>query len=92
MMRAAFCALLVLLAVPSALAVEGPCRRLIDACHEAGLSEKVARSKGKGLHVDCMKRLLSGERIDGISIPEADIAACKAKKTKKRDRPDPART
>jgi hypothetical protein len=61
---------------------ERPCKKLTAAC-EAGGYLPGQHSKGKGLHADCMKKLLDGGTVEGVSVSAAEVAACKAKKAKK---------
>ncbi len=58
----------------------GPCRKIKQACESAGFKKGDHKSNGKGLYVDCMKKIMSGETVPGVSASSDEVAACKAKK------------
>lgn len=88
--RASICTLVVGLALPMAAhaanqaAGPGPCQQIATACKNAGFVEGDYK-KGYGLHVDCIKPIMSGTP----QPPKADkplpvispqvVAACKQK-------------
>jgi hypothetical protein len=86
--RASICTLVVGLALPMAAhaanPAPGPCEQIVTACKSAGFVEGDYK-KGYGLHVDCIKPILSGTP----QPPKADkplpvispqvVAACKQK-------------
>jgi hypothetical protein len=55
-----------------------PCKKIHEACEAAGF-KKGGHKDGKGLHMDCMKKLASGESVAGVTVDQADVASCKAK-------------
>lgn len=57
---------------------EGPCKKLKEACVAAGF-KKGEHKSGKGLHLDCMKPVLEGKTVAGVTVSAEDIAACKVK-------------
>ncbi len=62
---------------------EGACKKLADACKAAGYQAGQHKATGKGLHVDCMKKLLAGQTVEGVTVDAADVAACKVQKPQK---------
>lgn len=86
--RASICTLVVGLALPMAAhaanPAPGPCEQIVAACKSAGFVEGDYK-KGYGLHVDCIKPIMSGTP----QPPKADkplptispqvVAACKQK-------------
>ncbi len=62
---------------------EGPCKKLAAACKSAGFSKGGHKAGGKGLALDCMKPLLEGQAVAGVSVDAADVDACKAKKAER---------
>lgn len=64
---------------------EGPCKKIRDAC-VAGGYEKGAHKSGKGLYIDCMKKIMDGGTAEGVTVSNEDVAACKAKKEKRKDK------
>lgn len=59
-----------------------PCKELKAACESAGF-HKGGKSEGKGLGADCMKKLLAGEAVAGVSAKADVVSACKANKEKR---------
>ena len=55
---------------------DAPCNKLTEACTNYIKNSAQKKSFSR----DCMKPLLSGAKIDGLSVNEADIKACKIKK------------
>jgi len=58
-----------------------PCKEIKAACEAAGYVKGGHKDK-KGLHIDCLKKLMNGESVEGVSIGADKIAACKEKKEK----------
>lgn len=54
----------------------GPCHRIRVACESVGYA-KGKHKPNKGLYVDCMKPVISGQSISGIKVKPADITDCK---------------
>lgn len=67
----------------SSARAEGPCKKLREACKAAGFT-KGGHKTGKGLHKDCMKPLLAGQTVAGVTLEAADVSACQAKKEKRK--------
>lgn len=68
----------------SAFAEEGPCKQIKSACEAGGFIKGAHKKDGKGLFKDCMKKVLDGESVPGVTVPAEEIAACKVKKEKRR--------
>jgi len=68
-------------AEPSAVSpgAQHPCKTLRAACGAAGYV-KGGFKQGKGLFRNCMKPLLSGSSVPGVSVSAEDVQACKARK------------
>lgn len=60
----------------------GPCKQIKAACEAGGYVKGNHKKNGKGLFVDCMKKIMAGEAVEGVSVPADEVAACKAKKEK----------
>lgn len=63
---------------------EGPCFKIKQACEAAGF-EKGKHKEKKGLMKNCMKPLMHGETVAGVTIAAEDIAACKEKHDHKKE-------
>lgn len=59
---------------------DGPCIKVMDACKTAGYGAKGAPAEKKSLSKNCIQPLLDGERLADVTVSEADVNACKAKK------------
>jgi hypothetical protein len=55
-----------------------PCKAIADACKNAGYVHGGAKS-GNGIMANCLKPLLEGQSVKGVSISAEEVAACKAK-------------
>lgn len=64
---------------------EGPCMKLKEACVAAGF-EKGKHKEKKGLMMDCMKPLMHGETVAGVTVSPEDLAACKEKKEHRKEK------
>ncbi len=64
----------------------GPCKNIKSACESAGFT-KGGHKEGKGLHMDCMKLILEGQSVAGVSVDPAIVTACKEKKAKRMEKP-----
>ncbi|MBS1961403.1 MAG: hypothetical protein JST04_04245 [Bdellovibrionales bacterium] len=71
-----------LVAFSSHAGESGPCKQIKSACEAGGYVKGNHKKNGKGLFVDCMKKIMAGESVEGVSIPADEVAACKAKKEK----------
>ena len=60
-----------------------PCHEVKTACEAAGFVNKSHKKDGKGLHIDCIKKLIAGETVPGVTVAADKIEACKAKKAEK---------
>lgn len=61
---------------------KGPCREIRTACESGGYT-KGGHKEGKGLFKDCMKKIMNGETVEGVSVAPEQVAACKEKKEKR---------
>ena len=53
-----------------------PCHAIATACQAAGYTRHAAE---KNLRRDCMKPILHGQAVDGVSVQPADVQACQAR-------------
>ena len=58
---------------------EGPCRKIKEACEAAGFMPKGHKQK-KGLMADCMKPIIEGGTVEGVTVSPEDVQACKEKR------------
>ncbi len=56
--------------------VDAPCRTIAAACKAAGYTH---HSQEKNLRRDCMKPILTGQAVAGVTVDPAEVSACKAK-------------
>lgn len=61
-------------------AKDHPCKEIKEACEAGGFKKGGHKEGGKGLHVDCMKKLMDGETVAGVTIDAAKLSACKERK------------
>ena len=54
---------------------ERPCLKIEQACQAAGFMPGGAK-EGKGIIVDCVKPLLAGKSVVGVTIEPATLQAC----------------
>jgi len=52
------------------------------AHHACGKIEKMCKKAGHPKHGDCLDKIVAGGTVDGVTPDAADIAACKARKSK----------
>lgn len=57
-----------------------PCQKIKAACEAAGFKKGEHKNDNKGLHLDCMKPVLDGQTVAGVTVSAEDVAACKVKK------------
>lgn len=89
--------LFTILAVSSLFAVsafaaaskEGPCKQakelVTPICESAGFHQGDHKKNGKGLHVDCLHKILEGESVPGVTLTQdaqTAVNACQAHKAK----------
>ena len=55
-----------------------PCMQIKSACAAAGFTKGDHKNK-KGLHLDCMKPILDGQTVAGVTVSADVISACKSK-------------
>ncbi len=60
----------------------GPCKQIKAACEAGGFVKGGHKKDGKGLYVDCMKKIMAGETVPGVTVTPDEVTACKAKKDK----------
>ena len=56
-----------------------PCQQIEQACSAAGFVKGEAK-EGKGLFKNCMKPIMSGQQVQGVSIDPSLVPACQAKR------------
>lgn len=69
-------------ASPTGAAMKGgkhPCHNIEEACKSAGFVRGGATA-GKGIMEDCMKPILAGNSVTGVTVDQADVVACIAKR------------
>ncbi len=55
----------------------GPCKKVIEACKAAGFVMGGAKDGGKkGLWKDCVEPLKAGQKVEGVTVDDADVQAC----------------
>ncbi len=59
-----------------------PCKQIEQACSAAGFVKGGAK-EGKGLYVHCIRPLLEGKSVAGVTVDAATIQACQEKREKK---------
>ncbi len=64
---------------------DGPCKKIKDACVAAGF-EKGKHKEKKGLKMDCMKPIMNGETVAGVTVSPEDLSACKEKKEQRKEK------
>ncbi len=63
---------------------KGPCREIRAACEAGGFTKGGHKDgKNKGLFMDCMKKIMAGESVQGVTVASEQVAACKEKKEKR---------
>lgn len=55
-----------------------PCQNIREACRMAGFARE--NKEGKAIWKDCMKPLLTGQSVAGVTTNPNDLKACQAKK------------
>lgn len=58
---------------------DSPCIKVMDACKIAGYNKSSVTDK-KSLSKDCIQPLLNGQKVEGVSVNQSDVDACKTKK------------
>jgi hypothetical protein len=64
-----------------------PCKQIKSACEAAGFIKGGHKDK-KGLHLDCMKPILDGQAVAGVSVSAEQISACKIKQAEHKAKKD----
>ncbi|MGZ3688578.1 MAG: hypothetical protein ACXWP5_11415 [Bdellovibrionota bacterium] len=57
-----------------------PCKKIRVACENANYFRGAHERDGKGLFKDCMKPIMAGKSVEGVTVSADDVAACKAKR------------
>jgi hypothetical protein len=63
---------------------DGPCKRIVTACEAAGFVKGGHKSKDhpkKGLWKDCFRPIITGQKVEGVTVDAKDIQGCSAKKS-----------
>ncbi|MBX3710031.1 MAG: hypothetical protein KIT56_09940 [Gammaproteobacteria bacterium] len=58
-----------------------PCKAIVKSCLDGGYTRQ--KSEGKKFWKDCMKPLVLGQSVKGVSVKAEDVKACRAAKIKK---------
>ncbi len=58
-------------------------KKIETACKSAGFVKGAHKKDGKGLYEDCLKPVVEGKMIEGVTVEASDIEACKAKHEKR---------
>jgi hypothetical protein len=67
-----------LLIAPAVALADHPCKKIEAACEAAGFVKGGAK-EGKGVFKNCLKPIIDGQTVNGVTVDPADAAACKAK-------------
>ncbi len=65
---------------PPAASDVHPCEKVKEACEAAGYTKGGHKKDKKGLFADCMKPLMDGKSVNGVTADAAQVSACKEKK------------
>jgi hypothetical protein len=60
-----------------------PCKQIKTACEGAGFTKGGHKTGNKGLFIDCMKPIMAGQSVPGVTVTPDQVTACKAKKDKR---------
>ena len=66
----------------SAGAGDQPCKDIKAACEAGGFTKGGHKKDNKVLYADCMKKIMAGETVPGVTVSADQVTACKAKKDK----------
>ena len=72
-------------AVPSSFAETStarPCKEIKTACEAGGFTKGAHKKTERGLFVDCIKKVMNGETVEGVSVTADQVTSCKARKEK----------
>lgn len=72
-------ALSLIISTSSFATAKDECRMIAKSCIKAGYTMK-KESAGKEFWHNCMKPILMGEKVEGITIPADDVTACRTAK------------
>ena len=59
-----------------------PCKKIEAACEAAGFARGAHKNGSKGLFMDCIKPLMAGQPVAGVTVDASDVQACQARKAK----------
>lgn len=62
-----------------------PCEKILEACKAGGFVKGGHKDK-KGLYMDCLKPILAGQSVSGVSVDSKDVQACQERKEKRKER------
>lgn len=66
-----------------------PCQAVRAACQAAGFVK--GDKQGKNIWKDCIKPILSGQQVTGVTADADSVKACQAKKAKREGQKVPAK-
>lgn len=62
---------------------DGPCKQIAQACMQAGFVKGGHKDGAtKGLKMDCMKPIMDGQAVAGVTVSPETVSACKEKRAK----------
>lgn len=61
-----------------------PCKAVREACRAAGFVKGKDAPEGKHLFRDCVRPLAEGKTVEGVTISQDVVQACKAKRESRR--------
>lgn len=59
-----------------------PCKPIVKSCLDAGYKQK--NEESKQFWQDCMKPVLMGKSVDGVTVNAKDVKACRDAKIKEK--------
>lgn len=65
---------------------DNACGKIENACKAAGFA-KGEHSQGKGLGQDCMKPIISGQTVSGVTVDAAIVQDCRAERAEAKNKP-----
>lgn len=58
----------------------GPCAQVWKACESAGFVKGKSAPSGKNLYKDCMKPVMDGKTVEGVTVDASTVQACQKAK------------
>lgn len=54
-----------------------PCSQIIQECRKKGYAPGGARNSGRGMPMDCLRKVIAGNPLPGLSLRFETVGACK---------------